>query len=407
MTKRVLIILGLGGEYGREVLHGVQRYILENNVNWELMLHDSERFLAGHRLHYPHEWTACGVISQSAKPAFRKFISRCGMCAVVVTGDDVGGAQSVCADSHAVGRMGAGYLMGLNLAHMGYCGVAGWKFSEERRRGFCEETAARGIATYVREIDYLRERVPERILLARWLVRVPKPIGVMTCHDNLATDLYWACRERRLRVPEDVAILGVDNDPNECCTCPVSISSVSLPIQQIGFAAAEQLDQMLKGRGVVQPLQLAPLGIARRMSTDRCITNDPAVVQAISFIRAHASEPITVEDILSHVLVSRRSLDYKFRQATGCTVYEHIARIKIDAAKLLLAGTNTKIGDVAGRVGFLTYSIFGDTFRRLEGISPRQYREQSGQRASQSTLGEYEPAASSGTRPSLVVIKPK
>lgn len=373
----ILLLIATQGGYGREVLRGIRQYALEHEPCWNINVRSDSCFIAGC---YPYALTARGIISQNGAPEFWKFASRRGVCTVVISGEDNPATQSVRPDNCAVGRLGAQHLMQLKLPNLGYCGIKNWRFSEDRLKGFRDKAMAGGIVPAVRMIDYSKpgDRLPENILIARWLAKLPKPIGIMACHDALASEVVWACGELKLRIPEEVAVLGVDNDAADFLPFQTSLSSIILPTQAIGYTAAKQLDLMLRSKAKPScPIVLPPSGIIQRASTDICLVDDAAVSQAMFFIREHISKPIGVPEILANVRVSRRMLYYKFMKFVGRTPHDQIVHVRIEKAKPLLTETCLKIGDIAARTGFPNYAAFSVAFRRLEGLTPGEYRSRS------------------------------
>ena len=211
----------------------------------------------------------------------------------------------------------------------------------------------------------------------RWMRDLPKPAGILASNDIAARELADICRQLGLRVPDEVSLLGVDNDDLECGLASPPLSSVALPARQVGYDAAKLLDSLILGKPAPrEPWFLPPLGVVTRQSTDARAIRDPAVVAAIDFIRAHAAEAIHVDQIASHVVQSRRMLEYKFRDQLGHTILDEIRRVRVGRVKELLAGTDLSMPAIARRTGFSTPQRMAIVFGQLTGQTPSAYRRQ-------------------------------
>ena len=173
--------------------------------------------------------------------------------------------------------------------------------------------------------------------MRRWLTGLPRPVGILASHDPQAVELSELCRHSGLRVPEEVALVGVDNDDLLCELGAPSLTSVALPAERVGFEAARLLDCLLtrprpRGRPGGSALLLPPQGVVTRVSTDVLAIDDAEVVATLRFIRQHAHESIQVKDVLDEVPVSRRTLERRVRAALGRGVWEEIRRAHLERA---------------------------------------------------------------------------
>jgi LacI family transcriptional regulator len=212
--------------------------------------------------------------------------------------------------------------------------------------------------------------------LVTWLRDRKWPLALMVHNDLRARAIAQICRDEGISVPDDIAILGVDNDDLDCELSDPPLSSVCVPWRRIGYDAASLLDRMLEGEAI-EPSMIAlpPIGVAERQSTDSVAVSDPEVVAAIRFIREHAHERTSVDDVLREVPIGRRSLEKRFRASLKRTPLEEIRRVHIERAKQLLATTDLSIHDVARRSGFGGSTWFSEAFHDLVGESPAHYRK--------------------------------
>jgi LacI family transcriptional regulator len=197
----------------------------------------------------------------------------------------------------------------------------------------------------------------------------------MACDDDRGRQSLTACREGEMQVPEDVAVIGVDNDEVLCDVSDPPLSSVALDTESAGYEAAALLDGLMAGR-VRQPKRILvpPLFVVQRRSTDIVAANDRDVAMALRFIHERAGKPIAVKEIARASSLSRRMLELRFRRAVGRTIHEEIERSRLERAKRLLAETGMPIAEVALAAGFASAGYFSKVFRHATGLPPGEYR---------------------------------
>jgi LacI family transcriptional regulator len=217
--------------------------------------------------------------------------------------------------------------------------------------------------------------------MADWLTALPPATGVLVCHDGAAGALVRAAARCGRRVPEDLAVLGVDNDQMICEMGPVPISSVVTASEKIGFEAATLLHRLLNNCTLPvhlpagSPVCVRPLGIATRRSSDVLAVEDPHVAAAMRYIRDHLRERFGVDDVVATLPVSRRYLEYQFRRTLGRSPGEEIRRQRMDHACELLRTTDLSIGDVGRACGFRDIALFSHGFRQSMDTTPTAYRQ--------------------------------
>jgi LacI family transcriptional regulator len=213
--------------------------------------------------------------------------------------------------------------------------------------------------------------------LIDWLRDLPKPVGILTWATRRGREVLDACRCAGLLVPEQVAVLGGDDDELLCEVCSPSLSGIVVASEQIGHEAAALLDRLLLGRRPPrQPMLIAPVGVVTRQSTDTLAIENAAIAQAIRFIREHAAEPITVRDVLREVPISRRQLERQFQDCLGRSPATEIRRVHLERAKSLLTSTDLPIPQVASGSGFGTPEYLACVLKNTTGLSPVKYRSQ-------------------------------
>ncbi|NNM85825.1 MAG: substrate-binding domain-containing protein, partial [Phycisphaerales bacterium] len=210
--------------------------------------------------------------------------------------------------------------------------------------------------------------------LIAWLHELPTPVGILARDDSSGRRLIDASRLAGLSVPEEIAVLGIDNDTLMCELAYPSLSSIDLSVQQFGFEAARTLDDLMKGNAPTKQTETAAPRVIARLSTNTSAIADPLVARAVRYIREHLSQGVRVPDILSHVTVSRKTLYSRFKKSLGRSPHEEILRAQIEKAQSLLREPNTKILTVAKASGFNGPEYMHYVFKKHLGITPHEYR---------------------------------
>ena len=213
------------------------------------------------------------------------------------------------------------------------------------------------------------------------MMELPKPVGVFTANDQLGLQLAEVCRMIGIRVPDEVSIVGVDNDELVCQLATPPLSSISGGGEQTGYAAAAMLDRCMRGEAPPrQPVLVPPAALITRQSSDILTVKDPDVQTVVRFIRDHATQPLAVDDVLGELPISRRSIERKFRSLLGRTLLEEIHRVRLEHVKRLLSETDRTIADIAVQTGFGSPERLTIVFRGALGVVPSLYRARFRQR---------------------------
>jgi LacI family transcriptional regulator len=215
----------------------------------------------------------------------------------------------------------------------------------------------------------------EQERLASWIKSLPKPVGVMACNDERGLQVLDACRRCGATVPDEVAVIGADNDEHLCDLSIPPLTSVDVNAEQIGYTAAVLLDQMMQGKRTLMSSQrLAPRGIFTRLSTDTVASDDDEVNQALRYIRENGCTGLRVVDVLAHIGMSRASLQQRLKRVIGRTIHEEIERVRLARVKELLLSPDMTIKQVARATGFSSVQYMTRVFRAALGETPARYR---------------------------------
>lgn len=330
------------------------------------------------------EWKPHGVIAHLDDAKVARAILRLGK-PVVDTACVLQNLHipAVDVDHVAVGRLAAEYFLNRGYRQFGYFGSRLAYHAQLRQDSFRAAVEQAGHALSSCYVEYL-PRLPAQTSwkglntqVQQWLKRLAKPVAVLADHDVAAHSLADMCQLLGLRVPDDVAILGVDDDELECQLAFPSLSSVALPAERIGFEAAALLDRMLAGENVPgEVLFLPPVRVVTRLSTSVFAVDEPIVTAALHYIRNHLDQPLKVSTIAAELVVRRRVLEQKFRTLLRRSVLAEIHRARVERVKELLAGTDLPMSQVAQQCGFSTPQRMATVFRKIAGLTPGAYRRQ-------------------------------
>lgn len=373
---RIGLALSYSFSFYRGVARGIHEYA-ETRPGWLFsMIAPDKRSLRWRADHID------GLLAGISAAATNRACSR-WRCPVVNVSSVLWGLRfpRVGVDNRAVGELAAAHFLDLGLRHFAFVGHPGWYFSVTRQEAFQHALQQAGFESIEyhsqadKQFDSLANQPLLTLRVIPWLKRLPKPVGIFTPNDLWGLQLTELCGQAKVRIPDEVAILGVDDDDLLCEVARPQLSSVRLPSRQIGMEAAALLERLLSGKKAPkEPILLAPLGVTNRKSTDVLAINDEDVVAAARFIRNHAHEPIRVSDVLNNVLISRRSLERRFQMAFGRGISEEIQRGHIERAKRLLSETDLPIYKVATQAGFTDFRHLATVFRQRFAQSPLAYR---------------------------------
>ena len=217
-------------------------------------------------------------------------------------------------------------------------------------------------------------------MIAKWLLTLPKPVAIFACYDARGRQILDACHRVNISVPEEVAVLGVDNDELLCELCPQPLSSVDPNPRRSGWLAASLLDQIMQGQKIEPEVHIVkPAGISTRQSTDVLAVSDVNIVRALRYIRENACKGITVDDVVSESGIARRTMESRIKKLIGRSPHEEIMRVQFQRAQRLLLHTNLPVTVISERAGFENPEYFSVAFKRLSGMPPATFRRKRGE----------------------------
>jgi LacI family transcriptional regulator len=376
----VALIVETSTVFGRRVLRGVSLYVRENGP-WSIYV--EQRSIYDPAPPWLKDWRGDGIISRAAYPELARLVVRTGIPTIDLQEQVLGlGLPRIVNDNQAIGRMAAEHLLERGFAHFGFIGHPGINWSEGRHEGFLKTIAAAGYSCHEyrgagRTLRRYHQRSWEKEAddVAAWARTLPKPVGIMACNDFRAVQLLDACRRAGVAVPEEAAVIGVDNEDVACEMANPPLSSVVTNALHIGYEAAAMLDSLMRGRRPKSyELLLPPTGIVARRSTDIMAITDPLVASAMQLIRQHACDGINVDDLVRRLDISRSVLQRRFQHALERTVHDAILAERLRKVKELLTETDLSLPSIAERSGFSHSEYLSAVFKRQTGKTISQYR---------------------------------
>jgi len=280
------------------------------------------------------------------------------------------------------GQIAAEYLLNKGFRSFAYCGFSDTNWSKERLKSFKEAVEAAGytVAVYQKPMAKVRKLwKDESGVMTEWLRSLPKPLGLMTCSDDRSQHILEACKLARMHVPEEVAIIGTDNDELLCELSSPTLSSVAFNLEKAGFEAAKLLDELMDGEPMKgQKIIVQPTAVITRQSTDILAVDDAEVAAAIRYIREHANSMIQVRDIIEATSISRRSLEQRFRRVLNRSILDEIKRVHTEQVARMLIETNYSVKKITLALGHQSIDNISRYFKQFTGLSPSEYRKQFG-----------------------------
>jgi LacI family transcriptional regulator len=371
---RVAVCIDTCDGPGRERLVEVYEFATCRDWNLLLVRHDDEDAIE--RI---VEMRVDGAILYDRSERFHRRLRENGVFCVETSSrnlelDDA----AIYVDDFAVGEAAAQHLAGLKLEHFAYCGLSSRPVpSSGRGFGYYSylEKCGFAVESFIDDEGAGESSLPS---LGRWLRKLPKPSGVLAFDDRMAERLLAACRWAGLRIPEDIALVGVGNDELICELMDPGLSSVRIPIREIGRLAAEAVEAHWQGKEVEPRQTLRPAELIVRASSERQLKDDPGVAAAVKLIRSRAHRPFGTDQIVEAIGIPRRTLERRFLASTGKTVHEFIIEFRLRLAKRLLRRTREPLGEVARQCGYAAPSAFIRMFAEREGCRPDAYRRNAG-----------------------------
>jgi LacI family transcriptional regulator len=381
---KVILLIETSRAFGRSLLYGIVRYARSHGP-WAFYRETSG---LEHTLKYLKDQKADGIILRS--PTQSHEITHLGIPAIYVIHRqlEAGDFHEVGTDGTLIGHMAAEHFLERGFQHFAYSGFSDRDWSIQRGIYFVERIGREGYPVSCHKVSETRMKryfQQEQSRLAEWIQSLPKPLALMACNDDHGQHVLDACKLAGILVPEEVSVLGVDNDELVCNLSDPPMSSIALNTEQAGYQAGEVLDRLMKGEKLPpQKIMVQSSRVVARQSTDFLSVDDADLAAALRFIWQNARQPIGVSEVASGVAISRRVLEKKFQKILHRSIYRELRRVRVNTIISMLMETDSTISVIARKMGFPGIEHIARYFRKETGVSLRDYRKTFGQRFSRS-----------------------
>ena len=354
--------------YPRGVLFGVERFCRQR-PDWVVHVESSEDWDA------IAPWRPDGAIVQVRESDTALRIGKVCPAVNVSSSAPSSPLPRVAADNKAIGRLAARHLLDNRFSRFGFVGESGVAYAEERLAGFRAELGEEGLECTTLLLSAWGHLGDSAEGLSEWLLAQSRPLAIMAASDDFGQAVTRACARLDLGVPNDVAVVGVDNCPLFCRWSRPELTSVDPNPQAIGYQAAESLAVLLQGDNVPDQTLLPPLELVCRQSSDVLAVEDDIVRRAVAYMRINCRESIGVDQVAAELGTTRRTLERRFRRALDMSPVQELHEARLRLARRTLEKTDQPISQVAAEMGFGTPQHFTAFFRQRAGCTPSAYRE--------------------------------
>ncbi len=372
---RVALLVETSNGYARNLLRGVIGYMREHHA-WSIFLSEHGRGEAPPA--WLGRWQGDGIIARIENQDIANAVQAARVPAV-----DVSSARLVPdlpwveTDDVAIARLACDHLRERGFRRFAYCGDARFQWSTWRQEAFVGALRALGHDCAVFPTRRKEEPYRELARLGAWIAALPKPVGMMACYDLRGRQVLDACREAEIAVPDEVAVVGVDDDELICELCDPPLTSVQPEAVRTGYEAARLLDGLMSGADPCErTVRVPPRGVATRRSSEVLAIDDAEISTLVRFIRDNACDGIDVGTLLLRTTLTRRVLENRFKALFGHTPHEQILRVKLARVKELLRDTDLPLTAIAERSGFIHAEYLSVVFKKKVGVTPSAFREQ-------------------------------
>jgi len=405
--RSVALLIESSRAYGRSLLLGISKFVRQHR-NWSVRS-EEWKWTDGTPA-WLKDWRGDGIIARVETPEVASAIRALSIPAVDVRGSlEDSGLPLIDTDDEQVAVLAAEHLLDRGFRQFAFCGFVGANYSDKRCRWYQEHLARAGFPCSVYQPpealrDMQTNEYEKRGFLlenhvAEWLLKLPKPVGLMTCNDIRGQQVTKLCRRCGLMVPEELAVMGVDNDEVLCELSDPPLTSVVPDAVGIGYDAAMLLDGLMRGKAAPgRPRLVAPLGIITRGSSDVLAMDDRQLAAGLRFLRENAFYHIKMGEVAKAAGLSQRVLERRFMAQIGRSLKAEVVRLRIERAKELLRETDWPLGEIAEKTGFTHGEYLHTVFTQKTGTTPGSFRKQS-----QPTHGPTRLQAATGSTPRRVL----
>ena len=373
--KRIIILLETSRAFGRQLIIGVARYSKLNGP-WTFYKEPIDL-----KSSIPHltSWNPDGIIMRDSLITKELLTLKVPTILAIHDSKYPKDLPVINTNSCEIAKKASEHFIEKGLKNLAFCGFDNYVWSDERKLYFNKFNNEAGFKTY----NYLTPKninlyslESEQQDMSKWIKSLPKPVGIFACNDDRGQHILEVCKLVNLKVPEEVAVIGVDNDPMVCELSDPPLTSIALNVESAGFEAAKLLDQLINNKQITEKqIMVSPSHIVQRQSSDILAVNDNEVAQAIQYIKNNAKNKILVKDVVKTSKLSRRTLERRFRQIFHRSIYNEIQRVRVELISKLLIETDLPISQITSYFNFTDSEHISRYFKMEKGLSLREFRK--------------------------------
>jgi LacI family transcriptional regulator len=373
--KRIILLLETSRAFGRQLIIGIARYSRLNGP-WSFYKEPIDL-----KSSIPHltTWKPDGIIMRDSLITEELLKLKVPTILAIHSSLYPKDLPVIKTDSFSIAKMASDHLIEKGLKNFAFCGFNDYDWSKERGSYFSRFNSEAGYKTHtymqpkrIKKNDWENEQRH----VSTWMKSLPKPIGIFACNDDRGQHILEVCKMIHLKVPEDVAVIGVDNDPMVCGISDPPLTSIALNVESAGYEAAKLMDIMITNKKISgKQIMVSPTHIVERQSSDILAVNDPEVAQAIYYIKKNAKNKILVKDVVKTTHLSRRTLERRFKQTIRRSIYSEIKRVRIELISKMLIETDLPISHIASFFNFTDVEHISRYFKIEKGVGLREFRK--------------------------------
>ncbi len=373
--KKIVLLIETSREFGRQLLIGIARY---SRINGPWSFYKEQTGLMS-SIPQLTSWRPDGIIMRNSM--IKKELLKLKIPTILALHDSScpKNLPVIKTDSRAIAKMASDHFIEKGFRNFAYCGFDSFEWSNERKNFFQKFNDEAGFPTHSYNLPRKIKKHDweiEQNHVIEWIKSLPKPVAIMACNDDRGQHILEVCKLIGLKVPDDVSVLGVDNDPMICEIGDPPLTSIALNVESAGYQSAQLLDELLAGKKMKgQQITVSPTHIVQRQSSDIFAVNDLDIANALKFIRANAKNKILVDDVVKITCLSRRTLEQRFRELFHRSVYDEIRNVRVELISKLLIETDMPISKITSLFTFTDAEHVSRYFKKVKGISLNEFRK--------------------------------
>ncbi|UFH52994.1 DNA-binding transcriptional regulator [Spirosoma sp. KNUC1025] len=378
---KIILLIDFAEEYSRSLLKGITKYAREYGpwVFCQMPLFHRETLGVDGILNWARDWEADGIIGQLYNDSSVEKIVQAGIPVIAQDFKErFTEIPNITGAHRATGAMAADYFLKKGFRQFAFYGFKHIVWSRERAEGFDERVSRSGYTVqYFEHEEYSSSDLwyYKPSSLSKWLSSLPKPVAILTCDDRMGQHITEACRHTGIRIPEAVAVLGVDNDEMLCELSDPPLSSIVQDVEKGGYDAARLLDQLIRKEITnFYDIVVEPMQVITRQSTDIYATHDEYIASSLKFIHQNIDKNLQVDEVVRQVPLSRRSLEMRFQQVVGYPIYKYIQNLRMEKFCQKLLETDLTVFEIGLDLGLNDTKNIARQFKQVKGCTPLEYR---------------------------------